>query len=497
MVLVNNIIESSSFVPWVIGRLLDRPGRSLASFCPPVVWRKHMVQSWHSSNIRTSRCRILLLAVLNSICILTIACSASESDVHLPNLKPQIGPLAEANRPMLFKRLVAAFDQKYATNLRKNKLKNLADDFVVYYLRQELQALIDMWRATGNLTYLQQAQKLVFKAMADAKSNERPLLWQNRIRGTWPCFLLKKAEKQTGGHNQLCDFQGTAGFLIVADALKQANQDGWKDIADFVEKNIVEKWLFYTPSMRPENFQGLRSRIYLLTALNTARDTREHFAVICMDLHKLGYRKYPYRYWAECLTNLYIGLRSDSNQPLPNAWGLGNHAPNDWGVVPRKSTGGYVWYFIPNWRLKGKVAVLDTAHANRTVWLATRAYHDGFIDRARIDGFINTFKKQIWKPEKNPFYFANFVDGNDVSYHDPKYGSLPPGYKGHVWFGWHRLAAYDDTLKDLFISLAYDLSNGGPNMPLSQNKTMENAPLCFYAWAARLLALEGKPHVFP
>jgi hypothetical protein len=66
-----------------------------------------------------------------------------------------------------------------------------------------------------------------------------------------------------------------------------------------------------------------------------------------------------------------------------------------------------------------------------------------------------------------------------------------------MWFGWHRLAAYDDDLMTLFISLAYDLTNGGPNMPLSQNKTMEEAPLCFYAWAARLLAPEGRPRAFP
>ena len=70
---------------------------------------------------------------------------------------------------------------------------------------------------------------------------------------------------------------------------------------------------------------------------------------------------------------------------------------------------------IPDGRRKGKTAVLDTAHANRTVWLAARAYHEGLIDKAGLDMFIKTFKKQIWKPEKNPFYFANFVDGNDIA----------------------------------------------------------------------------------
>jgi hypothetical protein len=450
-----------------------------------------MKQCCHNSKIRSPINGILLLVVLCSICL------ALESNVRLPDLKPQASPLDEVNRPLLLKRFIAAFDWEYATHVRKNKSKNLSDDMAVYYLRQELQALIDMWRATGKPSYLEQANNRVIKAMADAKSNQRPLLRRNRPRGTWPCFFLKKVEKETGGHNQLSDFQGAAGFLMVADALKEAGQDGWKDIADFVEKYIIEKWLFYTPSIKPEHLQGPKSRIYLLTVLNTARDIREHFAVICLDLHKLGYRKYPYQQWGECLTSLYLSFRSDLRQSVPMVWGLGNHIPSDWGVLPRGTTGGYVWYYIPDWRRKRKTAILDTAHANRTAWLAARAHHEGLIDKAGLDIFIKTFKKQIWKPQKNPFYFANFVDGSDVAYKDSKHGILPPGYKGHVWFGWHRLAAYDNTVKDLFLSLAYDLTNGGPNMPLSQNKTMANAPLCFYAWAARLLAPDGKPREFP
>jgi hypothetical protein len=429
--------------------------------------------------------------------ILATICSAAKSGVPLPELKSQASPLDEVNRPLLLKRLIAAFDREYATHVRKNKSKNLSDDMAVYYLRQELQALIDMWRATGKSAYLEQAHNRVVKAITDAKANQRPLLRRNLPRGTWPCFFLKAAERQNGGHSQLCDFQGAAGFLMVADALRQIGLDDWKNIADFVEQNIVEKWLFYSPSIKPEDFHSSRSNIYLLDVLNTARDVREHFAVICMDLNKLGYNKYPYQQWAECLTSLYIGYRSNSRQSPPEALGLGRQAPRDWGVLPQRSTGGYVWYFIPDWRRKGKTAVLDTAHANRTVWLATRAYHDGLIDKNSLDGFIKTFKKQIWKPQKNPFYFANFVDGSDIAYNDPKHGILPPGYKGHVWFGWHRLAAYEDAVKNLFVSLAYDLTNGGPNMPLSQNKTMENAPLCFYAWAARLLAPDGKPQEFP
>jgi len=161
-----------------------------------------MKQSLHNSKMRSPINRILFLLFLCSICI------AAESDVRLPELKPQASPLDRVNRPLLLKRFTAAFDREYATHVRKNKSKNLSDNMAVYYLRQELQALIDMWRATGKSAYLEQANNRVIKAMADARSNQRPLLRHNRPRGTWPCFFLKKAEKQTGGHNQLCDFQG-------------------------------------------------------------------------------------------------------------------------------------------------------------------------------------------------------------------------------------------------------------------------------------------------
>jgi hypothetical protein len=59
---------------------------------------------------------------------------------------------------------------------------------------------------------------------------------------------------------------------------------------------------------------------------------------------------------------------------------------------------------------------------------------------------------------------------------------------GSIWFGWHRLAAYDQELKDLFVSLAYDLSNGGPNIEDGTlNKIKRMAPECLIAWGARLI----------
>ncbi len=124
--------------------------------------------------------------------------------------------------------------------------------------------------------------------------------------------------------------------------------------------------------------------------------------------------------------------------------------------------------------------------------MAAKAYSKGLIDRAVLDGLANTLRYRIWAPEKGPFYFNNYVDGSDCDL-----GGLRPGRGGNIWFGWHRLAAYHPDLEELFLAVAYDLTNGGPNLPDgAQNKTMNEAPLCLEAWAARLLA-GGQPRSFP
>jgi len=408
-------------------------------------------------------------------------------NVKLPALNPQISPLAEGNRSLLLKRIVAAFDYKYNKHLAITQHQNLADGIAVYYLRQELQALIDMWRATGKEYYLAQARKRTLKAINDAKANPHVMLHWGKPRGRWPCFFSKQLLKAAGGHGQLWDFQGSAGFMMVANALHQANKDGWKEIADFVEKNIVEKWLFYLPSIKPENLISQESNKYLLEIVRAGRDKREHFACICMDLGKLGYNKYPYKQWAKFLTKLYVGKRTDIGKyfALSNVKGA---APEEWGVIPNNSTNGYVWYYS----YKG-IFLLDTSHANRTAWLAAKAYSNGFIDEKTFAGFVNTLENQIWDITKGPFYFNNFIDGSDK-----EVKNLSPGEGGSVWFGWHRLAAYNQDLKSLFISMAYDLTNGGPNFPeLTLNKTKPRAPLCLLAWGARLLSDDGKPEKFP
>lgn len=414
-------------------------------------------------------------------------------EIAVPTLDPSFSPLAVENRPLLYDRLIADFTIDSIDHRTRSQDRKLSDGMTIYYVQRELQAFIDLWRATGYDAYLDQATSLALQAINEATANPRPLIWHEQWRGDWPCFYLDTVEAETGGHNQLCDFQGSAGFLSVARVLHQINRPEWSTIADFVERDIVEKWLYYKPSVTEAHLTGPRTNEYLLAILNSGRDAREHFACICLDLHRLGYSSYPYWDWANLLVDLYLTPRYDVNDPAPHQTELPGRIPADWGLFVHTERDGSVWYSVPNYDPNSTSDVMDTSHANRTIWLGTRACCEGMIPKSTVLSLANTLLYRIWAPEKGPFYFTNYVDGSDG-----ELGGLTGGRAGNLWFGWHRLAAFDESLEDLFVSMAYDLTNGGPNLPSgAQNKTMPEAPLCLKAWAARLLSTKGQPFRFP
>lgn len=420
--------------------------------------------------------------------------SPSAGEVALPSLDPNLSPAAEENLPLLYQRLLLAFDSDYETYLLNQRHRDLSDAMTVYYLRQELQALIDMWRTTGQDVYLDSATDLTLQAIQAASDHRRPLLHHDEVRGEWPCFYLESVQAQTGGHNQLCDFQGCAGFLNVARILQQLDRPEWQPIADFVEHQVIEKWLYYKPGIAAWDMMAdPNSANNLFAILNAGRDVREHFAGICLDLYRLGRRDYAYNEWAARLIEMYLTPRYDVNQPAPWQDEIPTLMPANWGLLARSTPDSQTWFFIPNNDPARWSEPADTSHANRTAWLAARAYAEGFIGPDVMEGLVNTFRYQIWTPENGPFYFTNYADGNDVDI-----DGLSSGRGGNVWFGWHRLAAHDDGLRTLFLNLAYDLTGGGPNLPPgAQNKSMLNAKTCLEAWAARLIADEGWPCIFP
>jgi hypothetical protein len=410
----------------------------------------------------------------------------------LPALNPAFGPLAAENRSLLLSRIVTAFDRDYAAHVTRTADRDLADGITIYHVQREFQACIDMWRATGSGVYLEEATDLALRAIEAARANPRILTLYGDPRGEWPCFYLDTVVEQTGGHSQLCDYQGSAGLLLVARALHELDVPAWKEVADFVEHEIVHKWLYRRPSVRREHLLGPDSYRYLLITLNSGRDTREHFACICMDLHALGYRSHPYLEWAKFLVELYLTPRHDPGQLAPYEDRMPERIPRDWGLPLAVDEDDIPWLSILDFNPNNPAGVLDTSHANRTAWLAARANAEGLIDGSIVDNLANTFRYRIWAPEKGPLYFNNYVDGSDYPL-----GLLTAGRGGNIWFGWHRLSAYHPDLQDLYLSVAYDLTNGGPNLPHgAQNKTMREAPLCLKAWAARLLTA-GQIRSFP
>jgi hypothetical protein len=435
-----------------------------------------------------------LLAAL--ACVFSLSLHAEPEtpggETLLPALDPTFSPLAAENRPLLVDRLIAAFERDYAIHFPHTEDRALCEGMTVYHLQRELQACVDMWRATGTRAYLDQAANLSLDAIDQARRNPRILIWHDESRGEWPCFYLDTDATDTGGHSQLCDFQGGAGFLTVARALDELDLPASRQIADFVERQIVQKWLYYKPSITRQNLTGPDSDRYLLAVLNTARAAREHFACICLDLHALGYHSHPYRDWASLLVKLYLTPRDDPDQPAPCENRFAGRIPEDWGLPVVTMDDGVICLCIRDTDPNNPTGVLDTSHANRTAWLAAKGYAEGLVDKSVIDGLANTFRYRVWAPEKGPFHFNNYIDGSDCDL-----GGLGPGRGGNIWFGWHRLAAYHPDLEELFLSVAYDLTNGGLHLPAgAQNKTMTEAPLCLKAWAARLLTA-GRTRTFP
>jgi len=424
--------------------------------------------------------------------------SLQEREIVLALLNSASSSSAAEMRPLLREDLIAAFERDYASHSARNEGRSLCKGLTIYDVQRELQACVDMWRATGSANpdrpgpHLDRATDLVLLAIEEARANTRPLIWHGQWRGDWPCFYLESVAEQTGGHSQLCDFQGSAGFLTVARALHELDMPAWRDIADFVEREVVQKWLFYRPSVTYEHLTSRASAEHLLASLNTGRDVREHFACICLDLDALGYRGYPYRKWADLLAQLYLTPRYDLDQPAPYANQMPERIPDDWGLFAATTDDGALWLSVPDFYSSSPADVMDTSHANRTAWLAAKAYEEGLISQNVVDGLANTLRYRIWAPEKGLFYFNNYVDGSDGAIK-----SLGPGRGGNVWFGWHRLAAYAPDLEGLFLSLAHDVAHGGPNLPPgSQNKTMQEAPLCLEAWAVRLLS-DDRTRSFP
>lgn len=404
----------------------------------------------------------------------------------LTELNSSYSPIAQENKDLLRKRLIESFDSKYKTYSSGREKINYATNYAeIYYLKRELQGLIDIWYATENEKYLWQANALVKKAINDAVLNSRVLFnsASGMKRGSRPCFFHKDL-KRTGGHSQLFDIQAAIGFMLVARAMEKANLQGWEEIVAFVEDSLVDKWLWIDEKVKKNSNKSkklIESGVIVLKYIEAARDKREQFASVCMDLAVIGKRNYPYKKWGELLSHMYLDVKESKYDLYSGNSVLEKYYPKDWGVLVNKKEGSLVWFWTKD------LLVEDTSHANRTAWLAARAYDQGFLTRERLDYFINTLKKQIWKKRKKGFYFSNYIDGRDNSI-----GKAKPGQRGSVWFGWHRLAFYDEQLKDLFVSMAYDLTNGGAGFAEGTlNKSKRMAPMCLIAWGARLLSEDG------
>jgi len=442
--------------------------------------KKRMVKNSVELNIRP----LCLIYISVLLLFFSSMCCAKAAP---PKLDNRFSPIAEQNQQQLHELLVFTFDQKYAVYSRKRKDVNytVPTGYEVYFLKREIQALVDMWKATGDKGYLKKALERTRKAIHDGMNNRQPLWHGRKYIGSYPCYLnADVVDEKNPGHSKLYDIQAAYAFMLVASELNKAGMDGWESIADFVEVNLIEKWLYrdYEITKGSQLAQEMiQSGEIVLKKMCSVRDQREMFGSVCLYMHDINRKTYPYLKWAKLLCKIYLSERESLSVEIKEDVYLSELYPKDWGVINNHKTGGLLWY----WSMKNTPPFLmDTSHANRTAWFACEAYEHGLITSEHLKRFVNTLKHQIWKKDKPGFYFANMIDGTD-----PRIKSQGPGQRGNIWFGWHRLAAYDEELEDLFISMAYDLTNGGPNIADGTlNKFQRMAPMCLMAWGARLIS---------
>ena len=364
----------------------------------------------------------------------------------------------------------------------------------VYHLQRELQACVDMWRATGSSTYLEQATDLALCAVEEARENPRPLMWHGESRGEWPCFYLDTVAAQTGGHSQLCDFQGAAGFLSCGPGPATSSTcPTSRQIADFVEQDIVRKWLYYKPSIKPEHLTGPESRHVPPGRPELRRAVREHFACICLDLHAMGYDSYPYRDWAKLLIDLYLTPRYDPGQPAPYEDLMPERIPRDWGLPVVTTADGVVWLSIPDLdpnnptgraghlacqphRVAGGEGLCG--RARRPERRRRPCQHASLSDLGSREGPV--LLQQLRRRQRLQARRPRRRAGRQHLVRLASPGRLQPAT-------WKSCSSRSRTISP----------TAGPTCPTApRTRPCSEAPLCLEAWAARLLTA-GQTRTFP
>ncbi|WP_420600839.1 hypothetical protein [Flagellimonas sp.] len=252
-----------------------------------------------------------------------------------------------------------------------------------YYLAWQLDGVIQIWQATGDNEYLEDALTIIETCIGKAKD-----VRGGKYKG-WGVTNLKNNSYARNGvplyESYLFRYVATLLRVMYQSPNLRATeryQERYEAILEFTKKHIWEKW--YTKSSN-------QSDIYRVNAHMTS-----HWARIAMELHIItGENIYK-----EVFDNIsFAGLPIYPGASLRNKLKSNPNFPT-----------AYTW--SSKW--EGS-RVQDTSHGADIVSFWTTAYENGMYWNAEdIEALLNTLNKVVWT-EDSPLKFTANVDGSGGS----------------------------------------------------------------------------------
>ncbi|KQC29333.1 hypothetical protein [Flagellimonas eckloniae] len=274
-----------------------------------------------------------------------------------------------------------AWAEQYPKAVAQSESGNAMQEY--YYMSYSLDGLIQIWQATGDNKYLDDALDLIENTMDDAI----PVSGENSGYLGWPSNLERYGDKRNQEGTNLWEsfmYRFVATLLRIMkqspNLMSQGSyQSRYNNILAFTEEHIWEKWYRFN-----DNLSGIyRSRSH----------TASHWARIGMELYIItGESEY-----LEVFENVsYKGMSRYSGSSLRDRiFNIGS---------------AYAWY--ETWESDN---IQDVNHGSDVVSFWVTAYENGMYWNAEdMRSLVATTNELVWESD-SPIKFTVNVDGSGTA----------------------------------------------------------------------------------
>jgi hypothetical protein len=301
-----------------------------------------------------------------------------------------------------------------------------------YDLHRAFKALLTMYWATGQESYLEEAVDLADRMIAasdvydpewaapvDTIKFDAWVAQQGTLR-YWesPCYFEKYGQEY---RYQLNELQGLRGISRLARVLAEIGDDRWHTYFDYADQVVS----FYAM------IGGIEPQI------DISADKREHYVMNALDLFRASGEQRLLD-WAMALnatlTDVTIADAEDA----------------DYVQITVAVSHGY------------EDMIRDVSHANRCAELLRYWEENAIADTQRfLLPAVNTMLFRFWEndpkvalpADEYPHLYRNFTDGANGCVETGN----PPYRMGNVTMGWHELSRYDRRILYLMETLTHGL----------------------------------------